>query len=283
MPDSPRTDVPASARAGTSTGVSVQVRGVTHRYGRYLALDAVDVDVRKGMVTCLVGPNGAGKSTLMHGVVGLHKPQVGAITIGGHPAGSRPAAAEVGFVYDDLPLPGNLTGAEALGLLARTHSRWEGARIADLLDLFGLLPAAGRLIAEYSHGMKRKLQLVASLGHRPSVWVLDEPLSGLDPLAAYMTTALIRHFRSAGGTVLIATHDLRGVADLADDVIVLTDGRVASARALSDLVPPGQTLADVYLDLTGLRPSADRADVSLAGIDVSSFTSSSTVPPHLER
>jgi ABC-2 type transport system ATP-binding protein len=283
VPDSPRIDVPASARAGTSPGVSVQVRGVTHRYGRHLALDDVDVDVRKGRITCLVGPNGAGKSTFMHGVVGLHKPQVGAIIIGDHPAGSRRAAAEIGFVYDDLPLPDNLTGAEALGLLARTHSRWDAACIAELLDLFGLLPAAGRLIAEYSHGMKRKLQLVASLGHRPSVWVLDEPLSGLDPLAAHTATALIRHFRSAGGTVLIATHDLRSVADLADDVIILADGRVASARTLGDLVPPGHTLADVYLDLTGLRPSADRADVVLAGIDVSSPISSSTVPSDLER
>jgi ABC-2 type transport system ATP-binding protein len=255
--------------ATAGPGVDLFVQGVTHRYGRHTALHDVGLTAGGGLITCLIGPNGSGKSTLMHGLAGLHRPQTGEITIGGHPAGSRAAGARVGFVHDDLPLPLNLTGSELLDLLARSHRRWDPDLVADLLELLGLTRAAPRLIAEYSCGMQRKLRLVASLGHRPGVWILDEPFAGLDPVAEITAAALIRHFRAAGGTVLIATRDLGAVTELADQVVVLADGRVVSDSTLADLLPPSGRLAESYLDLTGSAGRIDLAEVALPGVDLS--------------
>jgi ABC-2 type transport system ATP-binding protein len=253
-------------RSASLSDAALMVRGVTHRYGRHTALHDVALSALAGTVTCLVGPNGSGKSTLVHGLAGLHRPQSGVISIGGHPPGSRAAAVRAGFSYDDVPLPATLTGAELLDLLASAHPHWDGDLIADLVELLGLTRDVPRLIAEYSCGMRRKLRLVASLGHRPGVWVLDEPFAGLDPVAVGAASALVQHFRKSGGTVLIATRDLAAVSEVADQVVVLADGRVRSAGPLADLVRSSGALAASYLDLTGLAARMDLAEAALPGV-----------------
>lgn len=261
-------------RSASAPDAALMVRDVTHRYGRHTALHEVALSALAGTVTCLIGPNGSGKSTLVHGLAGLHRPQSGTITIGGHPPGSRPAAAQAGFAYDDVPLPATLTGAELLDLLADAHPHWDADLAADLLELLGLTRDVPRLIAEYSCGMRRKLRLVASLGHRPGVWVLDEPFAGLDPVAEVTASALIQHFRRSGGAVLIATRDLAAVSELADQVVVLVDGRVRSVGTLDDLVRPSGALAASYLDLTGLAARMDLAEAALPGVRLTA-----TYPP----
>lgn len=144
-------------------------------YGSHQVLSNVNLVARYGRLTCLLGPNGAGKSTLVHCMVGMLKPTEGVIKVSGGNSRDR-----TGFVYDDLPLPLSLTGAEILTLLRATHARWDG------------------------------LQLIAALGHRPAIWVLDEPFRGIDPVATAIVRSLIRQFLNDDGAVILAVDDIRG-------------------------------------------------------------------------
>jgi ABC-type multidrug transport system ATPase subunit len=246
----------------------IRIDRVSHHYGSHAALTDVRARVAAGRITCLLGPNGAGKSTLVHCIVGLITPTEGTITVDGETAGSRNACEQIGFVYDDLPLPVNLTGREALALLQSSHREWDVALVDQLTDLLGLGDALDRLVAEYSHGMKRKLQVIGSLGHRPTVWVLDEPFRGLDPVATSVLSHLITEFARAG-TVLIATHDLLRAQQLADDVLVVDGGRLVGAGPLDHVLDGEVDLSRRYLVLTGLdavveRTKGDIADLHLA-------------------
>jgi ABC-2 type transport system ATP-binding protein len=246
----------------------IRIDRVSHRYGSHAALTDIRARVAPGRITCLLGPNGAGKSTLVHCIVGLITPAQGTITVDGEIAGSRNACEEIGFVYDDLPLPVNLTGREALDLLQSSHRDWDLELVDRLTDLLGLGAALDRLVAEYSHGMKRKLQVIGSLGHRPTVWVLDEPFRGLDPVATSVLSHLITEFARTG-TVLIATHDLLRAQQLAADVLVVDGGRLVGAGPLEEVLDGDVDLSSRYLVLTGLdavveRTKADIADLHLA-------------------
>ena len=246
----------------------IRIDRVSHHYGSHAALTDVRARVAPGRITCLLGPNGAGKSTLVHCIVGLITPTDGTISVDGEVAGSRNACEEIGFVYDDLPLPVNLTGREALDLLQSSHREWDVTLVDQLTELLGLGDALDRLVAEYSHGMKRKLQVIGSLGHRPTVWVLDEPFRGLDPVATSVLSHLIAEFARAG-TVLIATHDLLRAQQLADDVLVVDGGRLVGSGPLDQVLDGEVDLAARYLVLTGLdvvvaRTRDDIADLHLA-------------------
>ena len=246
----------------------IRIDRVSHRYGSHAALTDVRARVAPGRITCLLGPNGAGKSTLVHCIVGLITPTEGTVTVDGEIAGSRNACEEIGFVYDDLPLPVNLTGREALALLQASHREWDVSLVDQLTDLLGLGEALDRLVAEYSHGMKRKLQVIGSLGHRPTVWVLDEPFRGLDPVATSVLSHLITEFARTG-TVLIATHDLLRAQQLAADVLVVDGGRLVGAGPLEEVLDGEADLSRRYLVLTGLdtvveRTKGDIADLRLA-------------------
>ncbi|OFE17220.1 hypothetical protein BA895_17375 [Humibacillus sp. DSM 29435] len=245
----------------------IRIDRVSHHYGSHAALTDVRACVAPGRITCLLGPNGAGKSTLVHAVVGLITPTQGTIVVGGEVAGSRNACQSIGFVYDDLPLPVNLTGREALDLLQSSHRRWDDEMVDRLTRLLGLDVALDRLVAEYSHGMKRKLQVIGSLGHRPTVWVLDEPFRGLDPVATSVLSHLITEFARAG-TVLIATHDLLRAQQMADDVLVVDGGRVVGAGSLHDVLNGESDLAVRYLALTGLDIMVERTRADIAALDL---------------
>ncbi|MYW05326.1 ABC transporter ATP-binding protein [Streptomyces sp. SID3343] len=247
------TEHAARDRTRETRGVGVEIRGVSHWYGRHRALIDVDLDILAGRITCLLGPNGAGKSTLVHGIVDMVRPSEGSIRVGGLAPAEAAAAALIGFVYDDLPLPHALTGREALRLLAATHARWDQPLVDELVDLLGLDAAIDRPIGAYSHGMKRKLQIVASLGQRPALWVLDEPLRGLDPVAATVLTALLHRFVETDGTVLVATHDLLAAEVIGDDIAIVCAGRLVRFGALDTLraEQPGG-LTELYLSAAGL-------------------------------
>lgn len=243
----------------------IRIDRVSHHYGSHAALTDVRARVAPGRVTCLLGPNGAGKSTLVHCIVGLITPTGGEVTVAGERAGTRNACERIGFVYDDLPLPVNLTGREALDLLQSAHEQWDTDLVDRLSDLLGLGGALDRLVAEYSHGMKRKLQVIGSLGHRPTVWVLDEPFRGLDPVATSVLSHLVTEFARAG-TVLIATHDLLRAQQMADDVLVVDDGRLVATGPLEQVLDGERDLAVRYLRLTGLDAVVQRTKADIAAL-----------------
>ena len=245
----------------------IRIDRVSHRYGSHAALTDVRACVAPGRITCLLGPNGAGKSTLVHGIVGLITPTEGTITVAGELAGSRNACQSIGFVYDDLPLPVNLTGRESLDLLQSSHRQWDVELVERLTRLLGLDQSLDRLVAEYSHGMKRKLQVIGSLGHRPLVWVLDEPFRGLDPVATSVLSHLIAEFARTG-TVLIATHDLLRAQQMADDVLVVDAGAVVGAGSLHDVLDGESDLAVRYLRLTGLDLVVECTRADIAALDL---------------
>lgn len=254
----------------------IHIDQVSHRYGGHAALTDVSARVAPGRVTCLLGPNGAGKSTLVHAIVGLITPSSGAITVNGEPAGSRSACQAIGFVYDDLPLPLNLTGREALDLLRSSHRRWDVPMVERLTELLGLTDALDRLVAEYSHGMKRKLQVIGSLGHRPGVWMLDEPFRGLDPVATSIISGLVTEF-ARRGTVLIATHDLLRAQHLADDVLIVDGGRVVGSGSLEGVLSGERDLGERYLRLTGLDRLVEHTRSQIEALSLSGEVSEELV------
>ncbi len=254
----------ASATAELVDGWAIAVHELGHKYGAHQALSNINFVARYGRLSCLLGPNGAGKSTLVHCMVGMLNPTEGVVKVSGGSARDR-----IGFVYDDLPLPLSLTGAEVLALLKATHARWDGGLIDQLTEVLGMGSAMGRLLGTYSHGMKRKLQLIAALGHRPAIWVLDEPFRGIDPVATAILRSLIKQFLNDGGAVIPATHDLLAAERVADDVVVIADGRIVRAGTVPELVLPGTSLQDVYLAATGLEVEVDKAVDEICALDLS--------------
>lgn len=198
---------------------------------RVEALRGVDLAVRPGEAVALLGPNGSGKSTLLHCLLGVLPPGSGLVRLLGSAPGDPAALDRVGFVPErDAPW-GRLTGLEALVFTGRLHglgraeARKRGTRI---LSELGLEEAAHRGVRTYSKGMGRRLALAAALVHEPSLVLLDEPTTGLDPLGSGLVLDRLRRLRDQGATLLLASHLFQEVEALADRVVVLLDGRVSA-------------------------------------------------------
>jgi ABC-2 type transport system ATP-binding protein len=250
----------------------LDVADITRDYGRHRVLDAVTFRARGGALTGLLGPNGAGKSTLLHIVTGLLAPTSGTVLVDGAPNGTVAARRSLGFCPDDLPQPELLTGREYLDLVQGIRGLRVGDDVLHLLCTGMRLDGAiDRLIASYSHGMKRKLQLVAAVLHRPRVLVLDEPFRGLDPESSAIMKRLLRSYAAGGAAVIVSTHDLLVAEQLCDDVVVLRDGRVVLAGAVDELRGAGdRTLEERFLTATGLDTASEESAAiffeGLAGI-----------------
>jgi ABC-2 type transport system ATP-binding protein len=248
----------------------LELHELTKRYGRRTVLRSVTATVPAGTITALLGPNGAGKSTLLHAINGLIPVDAGAVSVfdrKGEPASLR----TIGFCPDDLPMADLLTGMEYLDLVQGARRISVPERVKDrLLRGMRLQDAAHSLIDTYSHGMRRKLQLVAALLHNPNVLVLDEPIRGLDPESGAIMKQLLRRYAARGNAVLLSTHDLMVADQLCDRVLVLERGRL---RASGDLASMRREAADgtletSFLAMTGLAAEAGQAaDDFFAGLD----------------
>ncbi|WP_034649225.1 daunorubicin resistance protein DrrA family ABC transporter ATP-binding protein [Cellulomonas sp. HZM] len=209
----------------------IAVRGLRKSYGDLTVLDGLDLDVERGQVVALLGPNGAGKTTTVRILATLLAADGGTATVAGHDVRTDPGAVRAAIsltgqyaAVDDL-----LTGEENLRLMARlSHLPADERRTrpARLLELFGLTDAARRPVKTYSGGMRRRLDLAASLLSRPQVLVLDEPTTGLDPRSRGDLWDVIRAVVAAGTTVLLTTQYLEEADQLADRVVVIDHGRV---------------------------------------------------------
>jgi ABC-2 type transport system ATP-binding protein len=231
------------------------VADLTKKYGQFTAVHRIGFSVPAGSIVGLLGPNGSGKSSVLHCVTGVIGVTSGTITINGHPHQTAAAKATLGFVPDDLALPTNLTGAEYLDLIRRLQPACDRSLMAELLDLLGLTRALGRLVAEYSHGMKRKMQMVAAMSHSPSLLILDEPFRGLDPEAHLILRTLIDSFVATGGSALLATHDMAEAQAYCDEISIFADGRVAAAGTPASLMEEYErsSLEEVFLMAAGIE------------------------------
>ncbi len=250
---------------------AVATRGLGKSFGQKVAVAGLDLDVPRGCFFGLVGPNGAGKTTTLGMLTGLLRPDAGSVAVDGIDVWADPvrAKAVIGVVPDELRLFERLTGSELLtynGLLRGMAPGVVEARSRDLLDVLGLAPAAGTLVVDYSHGMKKKVALAAALLHAPRVMFLDEPFEAIDPVSARaIRDVLDRHVR-AGATVVLSSHVMELVERLCDRVGILHEGRLVAEGRTED-VRGGRTLEEAFIDLVG---SGTEPTGSLGWLDSSS-------------
>jgi ABC-2 type transport system ATP-binding protein len=245
---------------------TVTAAGLRKAFGSQTVLDGVDLAVPAGQIFALLGPNGAGKTTLIRILATLLRPDAGTATVAGRdlladPAGVRRAISLTGqyAAVDDM-----LTGEENLRMMARLRHlppRAARERAAALLTQFDLLDARGRRVKTYSGGMRRRLDLAASLVTRPELLFLDEPTTGLDPRSRDQLWSQVKDLAADGVTVLLTTQYLAEAEQLADTIAVLHAGRIVAEGTAAQL-KSGLGLAsldEVFLALTADQPAdADR-------------------------
>ncbi len=248
---------------------AVRVEGVVKRFGATVALDGAGLEVPGGVVFGLLGPNGAGKTTLVRILATLLAPDAGRAEVFGHDVAGEPAAVRelLGLTGQFAAVDELLTGRENLEMFGRLFklSREQARRRAgELLERFGLAPAADRPARTYSGGMRRRLDIASSLLTRPRVLFLDEPTTGLDPRSRNEIWAIVRELRREGTTLLLTTQYLEEADQLADRIAVIDRGKViaeGTGNELKDRV--GGQILEVELASAGQR---DRAQAVLAGV-----------------
>ena len=236
-------------------------------------MDGIDLLVPRGSFYGFLGPNGAGKSTTIKCLTGLLRPTAGSYRVLGlDPAADRLAIQRsVGVVPEDLALFERLTGAETLAFAGEVHglSRVDlDVRAGELLEFLDLTRAAGELVADYSHGMRKKLALAAALLPAPRLLFLDEPFEGIDALGSRRIRQVLADFVAGGGTVFLTSHILEIVERLCDHVGVIHGGRLVAQgpmALLRERSGAARTLEEVFLELVGADIAQGRSLGWLSG------------------
>ena len=221
------------------------------------AVDGLTWTVADGRITGFFGPNGAGKSTTLKMICGVYSIDEGSIKINGHDIATDAVEAkrQFGYVPDDPDRFLRLTGIEYLNFMADVYGTPAEKRdpfIEECGRRFEMYDALGSRISDYSHGMRQKVHVMAALIHDPSVWILDEPMTGLDPKGAYELKEMMREHAARGNSVLFSTHVLETADALCDDVCIIAHGRKLFDGTLEELrqANPGKTLEQVFLEMT---------------------------------
>jgi len=266
----------------TTSAYAIEAVGLVKRYGEKTALDGVSFEVPAGTVCGLLGPNGAGKTTAVRILTTLAVPDAGSASVAGIDVLSAPGDVRkvLGLAAQDATVDSLLTGRENLQMIGELHHlgrRVARARADELLEQFSLADAGRRLVKTYSGGMRRRLDLAATLVARPEVLFLDEPTTGLDPRARIELWDVLESLVDEGATILLTTQYLEEADRLADDIVVVDHGNVIArgdARSLKRQVGGAQLFATV-VDLERLgdtRAHVGRVAGAEATIDPESRT-----------
>ena len=218
---------------------------------RVRAVESLTFDVRTGEIFGLLGPNGAGKTTTIKLLLGFVRPTVGRAFVAGAPAGSLAARRRLGYLPENPALYEFLRGDEYLGFagrLAGLSARDARAHAARLIERVGLAGRADRRIRKFSKGMIQRLALAQALIGDPETVILDEPMSGLDPIGRKDVRDIILQLRKEGRTVLFSTHILSDVEAICDRVGIMVEGRLTDVGALADLVAPGVRAVELVVE-----------------------------------
>lgn len=214
----------------------IEVSHLTKRYGRVLAVDDLSFRAEPGRVTGFLGPNGAGKTTTLRALVALLHPTSGdARVLGRHYPELEDPASTVGAILEANAFHPGRTGRHHLRTIARAGGIAD-QRVDEVLELVDLTAAANRRAKGYSLGMKQRLSLAGALLGDPQVLVLDEPANGLDPQGIRWLRDLLRSLASEGRTVLVSSHVLTEMAQLADDVVIIAKGRLVTQAPMADVL-----------------------------------------------
>ena len=237
----------------------IEARSLTMIYGNgHKATDDVSFNIKAGEIVGFAGPNGAGKTTVIKMLTGILKPTSGTVLINGFAIGRDPVKAKMSFAYiaDNPDILIQLTGLEYLNFIADMYEVPEDKRkqkIGVLAERFGMSGVLNTRMREYSHGMRQKLMVISALIHDPPAWILDEPMTGLDPSAAFELKQMMREHAKAGNAVLFSTHVLEVAEQLCDRIIIINKGKIVSEGTLEylRLTNPGKTLEEIFVKLTG--------------------------------
>jgi ABC-2 type transport system ATP-binding protein len=256
-----------------SEGDAIVVEGLTRTFRDRAAVDRVSFRVRRGCFFGFLGPNGAGKSTTIRMLTGLLRPTAGDAVVEGVRLSQDLLGLKqrIGVVTEELPLYERLSGEEHLVFAARMYGldRVEArGRAGELLEFFSLADERGKLVVDYSLGMRKKLALACALVHGPSVLFLDEPLNGIDPVSGRVVSDLLRRLTARGVTLFFTTHVLDVVERLCDEVAVIDRGRIVAQGSLEEIrarraLGGRESLEDVFLKL--VQADVRRADLSWIG------------------
>ncbi len=246
------------------TASAIETHGLRKEFGEFVAVDGIDLHVPRGSFYGFLGPNGAGKSTTIKCLTGLLKPTAGTFRLLDMDPVADPVGVkrQVGVVPEDLALFDRLSGAETLGFIGQVHgldAKSIRARSQELLALMDLTKAANDLVADYSHGMRKKIALSAALLPAPRLLFLDEPFEGIDAIASRQIKDLLAAFVRNGGTVFLTTHVLEIVERLCDHIGIINKGRIVAEGPMAELRAggvEGQSLEERFMDIVGASRSA---------------------------
>ena len=237
----------------------IEVAGLTKRFGRTVAVDDLSFRCERGAVTGFLGPNGAGKTTTLRALLGLVRPDAGTATIDGEPyARLHDPVRRVGAVLETSAFHPGRSGRNHLRVLA-TAARLPPTRVDEVLALVELAGDARRRVKGYSLGMRQRLALAGALLGEPEVLVLDEPANGLDPQGIRWLRDLLRSAAAEGRTVLVSSHVLAEVAQLADEVVIVDRGRFVTQSSVAEVTSGSSGRTRVR------SPDAERLRELLAG------------------
>jgi ABC-2 type transport system ATP-binding protein len=241
--------------------IAIEATGLQKSFGSVRALDGLDLNVPQGSVCALLGPNGAGKTTAVRILATLARPDAGTASVAGHDVVREPRRVRelIGLAGQHAAVDDDLTGRENLFILGLMHHLGRpGAhrRAAELLEEFGLAGAADRLVKTWSGGMRRRLDVVASLIVSPLVLFLDEPTTGLDPRSRAEIWAAIRALAAGGTTILLTTQYLDEADKLSSEILILDAGRAVAGGSPDQLKDALGARVDVILADAGDLPAA---------------------------
>lgn len=230
----------------------------TYSKGQIKAVDNITLEVKPGEIFGFLGPNGAGKTTTIKMIVGLLKPDEGNVYIDGIDVWENPLEAKkkISYVPDTPEVYDKLKGIEYLNFIADIYGvpkdiRQE--RIEKYLDIFELENAIGNIIGSYSHGMKQKLVLISALIHEPELFILDEPMVGLDPKSSFNLKEIMRQRCKEGKTVFFSTHVLEVAEKLCDRIAIINKGKIIALGTMDELrsaAEDKESLEKIFLELT---------------------------------
>ncbi len=235
---------------------AILVRGLRKRFGAQEAVAGIDLDVAAGLCAGLVGPNGAGKTTSLSMMTGLLRPDGGQVVINGLDVWSDPRAAKAAIGVVPAGVRGFVAMLEYAGRLRGLPAAAARDRAGQLLGVLDLTADAGRLVADYSTGMRKKAALGCALIHNPPVLLLDEPLEGVDPVSADVIRRLLARLAASGSTVLFSSHVMELVEQVCDHVSIIDKGRIVASGPIRQ-VRRGKTLQQAFMDLVGVRAGAE--------------------------
>ncbi|WP_027632507.1 ABC transporter ATP-binding protein [Clostridium hydrogeniformans] len=237
----------------------IELKGLTKIYnGTNKAVDDLTLDIKDGEIFGFLGHNGAGKTTTLKMITGITKQDKGTISINGIDTVEKPfeSKKQFGYVPDSPDMFLRLSGMEYLNFMADIYevpSKDRQERINYFSEKLDMVNALGDRIQSYSHGMRQKIVLIGALIHNPSVWILDEPLTGLDPKSSYVLKEMMREHADKGNTVFFSTHVLEVAEKICDRIAIINKGKILFCGTLDEMkehFKENSSLENMFLEMT---------------------------------